>query len=192
MSLRPPAKSSREEAASSPPVSVNVRWETFTVVGSTLEHLCRAIEMLAPRRAGALHGAYTAWEVRWSYAPARNEHGYRASDARVTVNVQCTLPRWRPPASTAAPLVDRWSSYLDALEVHEQGHIDLAVAAGAAVQEALQALTPCSSTAALERSAEETTSAVIEEFRRREVDYDVATEHGALQGVRLDAAARRG
>ena len=170
-------------------ITVNVRRETFAVTGSTLGHLRRAVAMLAPRRAGAAHAAYTAWEVRWSYSPAIGEHGCRAADVRVDVDVVCTFPRWRPPSSAAGAVVDRWTAYLEALEVHEQGHVNLAVQAAVAVHEALQTLAVHPSASALQRAAEEVARGVLEDFCGREAAYDAATGQGAHQGVRLDGDA---
>ena len=170
-------------------VAVNVRRETFAVTGSTLDHLRRAVAMLAPRRAGAAHAAYTAWEVRWSYSPAIEERGFCAADVRVDVDVVCTFPRWRPPSSAAGVVVHRWIAYVEALEVHEQGHVDLAVQAAVAVHQALQTLAVHPSARALQRAAEEVAGAVLDDFRGREAAYDVATGRGAHQGVCLDGDA---
>jgi predicted secreted Zn-dependent protease len=178
----------RQASATGP--SVVLHRETYTIAGSCLDQLQRAVMLLGPRRHGAVHPAYTDWEVRWSYAPDRGPFGARVVDPQVVAEVTCTLPAWRPPSSTPADLISRWANYVDALERHEQGHIDLARAAATTIHEALRTLPPGATEAALLAAAEDAVDAVLVEIRARERAYDEATGHGATQGVSLDGVQR--
>jgi predicted secreted Zn-dependent protease len=177
-------------AASATGPSILLHRETYTVAGSRLDQLQRAVMLLGPRRKGAVHPAFTDWEVRWSYAPERGPFGVRVADPEVVAEVTCTLPAWRSPSSAPADLVSHWAGYVDALERHEQGHIDLARAAATAIHEALRTLPPCATEAALLAAAEATVAAALAEIRAREHAYDEATGHGAAQGVSLDSVQR--
>jgi predicted secreted Zn-dependent protease len=177
-------------ASSHQGLSVLVRRETYTIAGSRLDHLQRAVLLLGPRRNGVVHPAFTDWEVRWSYAPEHGAFDVRATDPQVVAEVTCTFPIWRPPSSVSVDLVSCWAAYLDALERHEQGHVDLGGAAATAIYEALRTLSPYATPGALQSAAESAVTAVLEEMRARERAYDEATGHGATQGVLLDGDHR--
>jgi predicted secreted Zn-dependent protease len=171
--------------ASSPGLRVAVRAEAYAVAGSTAAHLREAVALLGPRRGGARFAAYTDWTLAWSYAPAAVAGGVGPVSPRIEVAVTCTLPRWRPPRSAAAALVEAWSACLAAAVQHERGHVDLAIAAGCAALDALRAVPPRAGEGALDAAVRACVAGVIEDFRRQEARYDEATGHGEAQGVRL-------
>ncbi|WP_437554758.1 DUF922 domain-containing protein [Sorangium sp. So ce367] len=89
------------------------------------------------------------------------------------------LPRWRPPPNAAPALVATWEAELRALVAHEEGHRDLAIAAGAAVAVALETTPPAASAEALDEAMMTRADAALAAARERERAYDQATAHGA-------------
>jgi predicted secreted Zn-dependent protease len=168
-------------------VEMRVRERHYTVVGSSASQILDAMGLLGPIRGGVRYGAYTDWEVGWRLCPRAVEGGVVAADARVTVEVVVTLPRWQRPRSAPESLAQRWQRYLAALRRHEGGHVEIAEAAGRVVAERLAALAPAPSVAALELAARAAAELAAERLRRVERDFDATSRHGALAGVTLES-----
>ncbi|MGK3990823.1 DUF922 domain-containing protein [Sorangium sp. So ce136] len=103
--------------------------------------------------------------------------GRRRPGATRPLDVVLVLPRWRPPPNAAPALVATWEAELRALVAHEEGHRDLAIAAGAAVAEALETTPPAASAEALDEAMMTRAEAALAAARERA--YDQATAHGA-------------
>jgi predicted secreted Zn-dependent protease len=114
-------------------LQVAVERASYPVVGATADALRAVIQTLGPTRAGRTFAAFTDWEVSWDYSIETGEERLRVSDVGVTVRAVVTVPRWRPPRSATAALVEQWRQYLAAIDLHEQGHVNLAVEAGRCV-----------------------------------------------------------
>lgn len=169
-------------------IQVHLRRSDYAVTGSTVAQIGAVIDLLGPARDGRRFGAYTDWEVAWSYDPTirGGEHVFDALSVDVTIAV--TLPRWRPVASAPREVVEAWRRYRDAVERHEDGHRSIAVEAGRAVHDALAALPGYPSKTALREAAAAAAGRALDEHGARERDYDRATDHGAKQGVSLAIA----
>jgi predicted secreted Zn-dependent protease len=144
-----------------------------------------AAMMMAPRRAGAQHVGYTDWRIGWSFTSRETEGRHVVSAARVDVVVTRTLPRWRPPATAEPALVARWNDFVEAIARHEQGHVDLVVSGARSLHEAIVGLAPIELREALHRRVAALVEAAFATIHAADLDYDEATQHGALQGVRL-------
>lgn len=160
--------------------------ETYRVRGSTLAELH---ESMAPQRfrdpGGMAWDAYTSWEVRWSYPLVRETDSCSLGEAQVRVDLRIQLPRWDPPAEADPDLIALWDGYLRALEAHEEGHAQLALAAACEVQQVLHSLGPQPDCERMELAADRATQAVIDRYHDLEVRYDLETDHGAADGAVL-------
>lgn len=165
-----------------PGFALRVVDDDYDVVGTSLEQLRAMATLLGPVRAGLRHAAYTAWELRWSYARAARAAGCAVASATVAVTVTRTLPRWTPVASADPALRPAWERYRAALALHEEGHALIAAGAGRAVHAALLALPAQPSAAALDAAARDVVRSVSARYRDEERAYDALTDHGATQG----------
>ena len=164
-------------------MQVDVRHTPYVVVGSSAGQLHTVLWALGPLRGGRRFVAFTDWEVVWRYRAAEDSAGWRIGGVTVLVSIQVTVPRWRPPRSASGELIASWQRVLAAIDLHEQGHIDLAVEAGRAIHGRLLELPAASSTGALHEAAFAAAESILRGVREREVAYDRDTCHGALQGV---------
>jgi predicted secreted Zn-dependent protease len=164
---------------------LSVERREYWVAGSTAAQLRSMVGLLGPSRGGQSFGAYTDWEVSWSYEPEPVASGHRVAAADVSVCVTITLPRWSAPPTAAAALVAEWEEYVAALEDHELGHRDLALSAGRAVEEAILALSPFPSGEQLAAAVNTAAQGAVSAARARERAYDEHTRHGLARGVKL-------
>jgi predicted secreted Zn-dependent protease len=155
------------------------------VVGATAEALQAVIAIMGPRRGGQTFVAFTDWEIIWDYSIASVPGGLRISGANIAVRASVVVPRWRPSRSVSPDLIAAWKHYTVAIEVHEQGHVNLAVEAGRSLLGRLDGLSTFSNLGALEAAVVDAANAAIGAAREAERCYDEASEHGAVNGVVL-------
>lgn len=142
----------------------------YRVYGSTEEELRREIQIKGPRE----YAAYTGWEVSWTWAGYGSLHCDVSSpivDAEVTV----TFPSWDPPSDASPELIEKWSAFITALAVHEQGHVDH-------VYESLLLIETTIENADC-LTAEAAAQEIIREMNQFDLDYDRETGHGRSQGA---------
>jgi predicted secreted Zn-dependent protease len=70
---------------------------------------------------------------------------------------------------------------MKALKRHEQGHVDIALAAANKLSRSLQQLKRYRSCSVLERHAESSGQRVLRSLREKEDRYDAITNHGEMQ-----------
>lgn len=165
---------------------VPVNYLYYKVKGATANELRDQMDQLGPvDRFGHRHDMYTDWEVNWAYPYAQNEAGCTTGPIQMSTTITFTFPSWEPPPDASVELVDQWNSYLDLGQVHEDGHKEIALEAGREILLALQAVPVHASCDRLEQTVDQKGQELLEQFRRKEIEYDQTTDHGATQGARF-------
>jgi predicted secreted Zn-dependent protease len=95
--------------------------------------------------------------------------------------VDVTLPEW-PGDDVTPEVAERWSTFMAALSQHEAGHVANATASARAVERVLRSAT-ATSCAVMRAQIGREANDVIEDYKRRDREYDERTRHGATQGV---------
>jgi predicted secreted Zn-dependent protease len=128
--------------------------------------------------------AYTAWNVKWDFGMGRDGKGCRVTRASTTVAVEYTMPRWKPPANADRATRQSWERFIKALKAHEDGHRDIGIGAARAIENVVGNMTrvPCDD---LSRKASEAAKKILNDARKKEVEYERRTQHGVQQGARF-------
>jgi predicted secreted Zn-dependent protease len=156
----------------------------YSFFGGTNVALMRAAMIAArPWHQSMAWDAHTQWSIQTHYHYAREQGQFKLAALQVRTVVHTTLPWWAPRQAAAPALWTAWQKCFNGLRVHEQGHVDLAVAAGDEVLQKLKALPPFESVAELAAAANRTLKDTIASFRQRERHYDEETHHGQTQGA---------
>lgn len=155
---------------------VDVTMIYYEINGSTADDLRKAMNRLGPLDPtdGLHYDARSDWHISWNW-PGYGESECDLSQASVDYDIKVTVPYWNTATDMDPVVIDRWNRYMTALELHEQGHVDITVNNYLKVRDAIQAAT-CDTT---ERAAQE----AIEEIRSLQAKYDQQTRHGNLQGA---------
>lgn len=133
---------------------------------------------------GNRYNATTAWKVRWHFPFERNTEGCTTGDVTVDLTVTYTLPRWERSSSNAsATVANQWDRYIQALELHEDGHADFGRRAARRIQSTLQSIPAQASCDALQKTANAEGQRILVDMRPEEREYDRRTQHGATQGT---------
>jgi predicted secreted Zn-dependent protease len=165
-------------------VRADVRRATYTVHGDTGEELRAHMDAHGPTcRTSEHYDACTEWQTTWRYRYRDTAEGCAVQNVEVRTYVTITLPAWSPPAHAPQDLVQRWNGYLDVLDAHEEGHRDIAVAAGQTMGRALCTIPAQDSCAALEAALDAAARRAMQQANAQSAAYDERTDHGAHQGA---------
>lgn len=170
-----------QEHPAGPAVSVDTVY--YDIRGSTANQLRGQMDRLGPETEGGRFDASTEWHIQWTYTYARSAASCALQEPQVDVQVTYTLPRWNPPADAPRSLADRWHAYVAALQVHEDGHRDIGIAAGEEVLRTLGELPAEATCPAMGRVANGAANQIITRHQAEERGYDRLTNHGATQGA---------
>lgn len=165
-------------------VQSELDWQRYPVRIKEGETLAQALDRSSPiRQRGLVYHATTDWQVQWRFWWRNASDGCVIERVRTEVEVQIQVPQL--VAGTAAQQAE-FADYLDALTQHEEGHQQLALAAGAAIDLGLRQFPVASSCGALETDANALGQQLLQRFREREYDYDRRTNHGQTQGAWME------
>ncbi len=160
---------------------VDIEW--YDVSGRDVVSLRESVRAAAPRNDdGEPTLGRTQWNATWTW----KGEGEPCHVERVDVDVSLLvwLPRWSPGAGTDAGMIARWRAYLDALVLHERGHLELLMPQLAQLDHILRAA-PCEDVDAVGAIA-------LDAIRALNREYDAYTGHGRAQGARYWTAPEWG
>jgi predicted secreted Zn-dependent protease len=176
-------------AASAQDISVSERIEHYTMRGKTPEALLKEMQAKGPSGVFDLGRRYFAQAdstVSWSYQYAQTPAGCALETAEVQVETTYTYPLWEDRKEGGARLNAYWDRFLNRLEVHEEGHGEIARAAGVEIAKSLQAMPAQENCPTLDKAIKETADAAMNESQKKQRAYDRDTNHGETQGAWFD------
>ena len=161
-----------------------IRTNYYRVAGSTPREIQRSLDQSRPRM--GQHDGQTTWQITWQFNTANQDGNCRLTSFTTRTTITLTMPLWAMPTNTAPDVFKAWRDYCLALSEHEQGHVQLAKEAAAAIQQRAQTFTPRSDCSALKNEVNSVCRSIVETHRQQEKDYDERTRHGASQGAVLN------
>jgi predicted secreted Zn-dependent protease len=156
---------------------------TFDVFGTTAAALARQLHLHAGLPGANGWVATTTWQFRWSYAHVLSAAGCLVASPSVQVSLRTTMPRWNGTQAANQPLVARWTAFVDALQAHESGHTQIALAAAGGMADRLANVPAARTCADLDAAAQTELEALVRAHDTAQADYDVQTQHGLGQGA---------
>lgn len=134
---------------------------------------------------GKSYDAHASCPVRWHFT--YNRSGGLCSMTGVKTTVHCTYkyPRWVERPHVGPRLRQKWDEFISLLRGHEHGHRDISIEAANAIEQAILSMGPRSNCDELSKEANALGHRILEDSKRKQVEYDIRTDHGRLQGVRF-------
>jgi predicted secreted Zn-dependent protease len=165
----------------------NSIWRTtnyYNVTGASIREIYQSFAQARPWKNKSGMDGQTEWHVEWRFNVAPAANGCRCTFFTTETRITMTLPRWTAPANAPAEVKTNWQRYITALGQHEAGHAQIALDAAAQMERQNRSAEggDCES---LRRTITSQSNATLEEYRRREKEYDERTRHGAAQGATL-------
>lgn len=165
-------------------VSISTSRVFYHIAGSTEDQLRSQMNQLGHQDDyGNNWDAYTDWYVSWSYPYSQNSEGCSVGEIRVEIEITFIFPIWDKPSTVSQDLAAKWDDFVTRLQIHEDGHRDIAVQAACGVLDELYSLPSYRSCDEFEQAADETAEQILNLYRDKESDYDQETGHGLSQGV---------
>jgi len=155
----------------------------YAMTGSSLRHIQESLRQTRPWRDNSGRDASTEWYVRWYAEYSSGGATCHCSSFTTTTTITITLPRWIAPTNTPPEVRAAWEKYIGALEVHEAGHADLAIAAASEMHKRIKEIGNGLDCIALRTRVQTECQAALDSHRAQERDYDRRTRHGATQGA---------
>jgi predicted secreted Zn-dependent protease len=132
---------------------------------------------------GKKYDSVTRWSITWDYDYNRGPASCSAASFKAAVSVTYRFPKWVHTDKASKELVDKWQRYIRNLELHEEGHRDIAVAAAANLTHAVDSLPPAVTCDDIDRSVKALSRSYMKKINQDQKAYDVRTVHGIKQGA---------
>ena len=169
------------------PIRLNVedRGESYYGIrGESASELISAMEQKRVTSHSVGHGT-TNWKLVPELTCARYPDGFRIRSGNVRLEIDIVYPKWENADEGSPSLQRQWQRMLEMMHRHEDGHRRNAMAAGEALQKALELLEPAPSCEAVTQRVNATVERVAQECSEKDRRYDQETDHGKKQGVML-------
>ena len=174
----------------------SLRWVTnyYSITGSTLGEIRQSLLQSRPWRIQSTVDAMTDWRIEWQSTVTPSNGACRCDSFATKTTITNTLPGWRPPTNAPPALTNAWVRYFKALAEHEAGHAQLALAAAAELHQRIGDLGEARDCPAMKKKINDLARQVLDDYRKRDKEYDQRTAHGVKQGavLRLSRPQREG
>ena len=163
-----------------------VTWTTnsYPVTGSTLEEIHQSLRRARASR-NTKWDASTEWNINWRFSLTESSGQCRVGSFSTKTTIALTLPRWTAPTNAEPATRDEWRRYITALAQHELGHAQFAQLAAAGVRKVMSAMTTEANCEQLKKQINAGCNTVVENFKKRDQEYDERTRHWETQGASL-------
>ncbi len=165
---------------------VETETEYYTIQGSTAGELRTQMNELGIKDPdGKTWDGFTNWHIEWRFWYKKTRDGCRMTEVKTWVNAKYTFPKWQSRFTASSDLIDLWDRYITALQIHEEGHLDIAVDAATRIEQAIADMEARPSCKELEKAANALGYRILEECKREHEQYDARTGHGRTQGAKF-------
>ncbi len=149
----------------------------YEIEGSSVDEIRKQLDLHGPTDStGISHDALTLWGIRWNW-PDYGSPSEDVSRAKVTCKAMIILPKLKNIEDLPKDLPEKWTGYVSELMQHEMEHVEIARECRNAIEKAIRE--------SHSNEAERTATAILGEYKDKEVLMDQKTEHGQKTGVRF-------
>jgi predicted secreted Zn-dependent protease len=159
------------------------KYQYYDIRGNSQQELTCELQDNGCTTDGKKYDSITRWRISWDYAYNLTAQGCVADSFRTTVEINYRFPRWVQTDAAPPLLVESWDTYLKNLQLHEQGHRDIAVTAAGELSQTVADLPPYPLCSDLDLSIRRIFRGRTEKLNADSKAYDTATNHGASQGA---------
>lgn len=154
----------------------------YVVYGNSAEERLKELQKCAPT--GEYAGA-ASYQITWQYGYSVRTDGLCVVvQPKVGLHLAMILPDWLPGSTTNENDRAVWSSYIAALNMHEQGHYDISRQYAKTMLQQLHTL-PAQSCSSITNKIDALLQGRLAQLQAAQNNYDATTNHGATQGAVL-------
>ena len=168
------------------PLFPRARVTYYPVTGDNLRTMQRALRANGPRdEDGRVVQGLTRWKIEWTFEVEPTKSTCEIVNLKIALDTTITLPHWSPGKGVSSDVARVWSTYLNALRLHERTHYTHGLQATEAIQTLAKSLPP-GNCASRSTSFNIKAMRIIDMYRLRSRLYDQRTRHGVTEGVVLE------
>jgi predicted secreted Zn-dependent protease len=159
-----------------------VREELYAVGGSSISEVIASIRS---RMVGGFAG-YASVNIYYEYQTDTSLFGdCKVKKMKITTKPSINVPEWKSSGSFEASMLPNWLRYINALRVHEEGHIEigLATASSFASKFAYPNKVQASNCRELDTLIRQVFDSEMAINKQENLTYDKVTSHGKTQGT---------
>ncbi len=162
---------------------ITTRYEYYDIRGSTKQELRDQLRRAGPHRGGETV-AYTERNISYNYQTGGTA-ACSVVSYQVTMAIIYHMPRWQQATDSSAPLAQEWNKFVQALQIHEDGHAQNARDTAQAVDKAIADVSAFSDCRRTKAAVVAAAQKAISQCDRLDTEYDQKTMHGIKQGAAL-------
>lgn len=160
--------------------------EYYPIHGSSAAELTEQMASHGPRHPrGRNAWGLTEWEMRLHYELEQANGQCQLRNPQIELTLRIVLPQWRATAGAAPGLRQQWQQAQRQIIDHELEHRRHAHQAAAHAQQQLLQQPAAGNCAQADRSAQAILRDASGRARRASLQFDMATDYGARNGIRL-------
>lgn len=168
------------------PVDIRDHTTYYDISGATAQELTAEMHRSGPHHVtGRRAWGYTSWEIQTHYALTPTAQGCELEDARASLDVVTTLPRWQVKGSPHPRLRLLWRQMFSSMVRHEAAHREHAVEAARRTVSQLASLPLQPDCRQAEKQARAILRREVTRARQLSRAFDDETDFGARDGVSL-------
>ena len=173
-------------AISDKPIEYDTKEEFYTIKGSTLIEIQKAIENHGPTLETDQEGvANCKTGYEWSLGVKSSKTECQVTGVPFKVHTVCSYPKWEQPAGVDQSVVNSWNYFMDKVRLHENGHADIGKKLGQQLYEQIKKLPSAPTCDEIKKSGEKLMADTIAQDNQENKQYDIDTVHGETQGAVL-------
>ena len=175
------------QAGSPEPSSVRIQEKItrYAIAAGSMDELRTQLRHDAPSATGAGAHGRTRSDIRIAYDMERTGRGCRLRNLQVRLDIEVTLPDWRPDKAPPKWQRERWDEALAALERHEATHRANARAAAEEARSRILDIGFQPDCKSARNMANRRLRRAVLKYEFRDRRYDARTRNGAGQGAVL-------
>lgn len=156
----------------------------YTVYGHTADQIRSQLNQCsAVSENGQTFDASTDWYINFQYLYSAPSGGLcTLNNIAVGVHVSQAMPAWQASDGDVSGLSTRWSSFIQNLTTHEQGHVNLDTQTAQTLLTGLQNF-PATDCGSIVAAANAYGNSQLAALNQANINYDSQTNHGATQGA---------
>jgi len=163
-------------------LSFHVSTNHYFITGSTYKEIMSSITANRPWGTNLNFLAYTKWIVNWEFETSFENQKYKPVNVKVRVNSEITMPAYKPPTNgISREFLVNWGNFYRKLLEHELGHVRISQQAGKEVYERIKKFEGATSRREMHREIHRIANSTIDEFKKKDEEYDRVTRHGLNQ-----------
>lgn len=153
----------------------------YKIYPKTKYDLKKQLDMESPSK----YHSNTKWDVTWDYKYKKTNTSCKITELNTYLDIKYTMPKIPISHGVKRKIRISFDNYYNALFKYEKKHSRIGLIASLEVERLLKKIN-AKTCGKLEKKVDKIANKVIKKYRKKDIDLDRKTKHGAKSGVLLN------